>query len=173
MFQDKPAVSIIRLNFVAIKSNRKMTNVSFSINKSNVLNEVAKTTAYSGAKMVGDEGAYERIFATASDKEMLERFWTECQISVCETLKKFLSAEETTEEGWNLVLELSQSYDASLTSSIQKELISYFVAGIVSRWYTFTNKNEAGDYGELASKLLVGIHKKVLFKKKPIRPSYS
>lgn len=81
-----------------------MTNVSFSINKSNVLNEVAKTTAYSGAKMVGDEGAYERIFATASDKEMLERFWTECQISVCETLKKFLSAEETTQASWDIWL---------------------------------------------------------------------
>ena len=94
------------------------------MNKGDVLNEVAKTTAYSGAKMTGEEGAYERIFTTKSDREMLERFWTECQVSVCETLKKFLQKEETTDEGWNLKLGLSESFDNTLTKSIKKELFS-------------------------------------------------
>lgn len=143
------------------------------MNKGDVLNEVAKTTAYSGAKMTGEEGAYERIFTTKSDREMLERFWTECQVSVCETLKKFLQQEETTDEGWNLKLGLSESFDDTLTKSIKKELFSFFVTGIVAKWYVFTNKKEAREYEGSASHLLVGIHKKVLFKKKPTRPTYS
>lgn len=143
------------------------------MNKGDVLNEVAKTTAYSGAKMTGEEGAYERIFTTKSDREMLERFWTECQVSVCETLKKFLQQEETTDEGWNLKLGLSESFDDTLTKSIKKELFSFFVTGIVAKWYVFTNKKETGEYEGSASHLLVGIHKKVLFKKKPTRPTYS
>ena len=143
------------------------------MNKGDVLNEVAKTTAYSGAKMTGEEGAYERIFTTKSDREMLERFWTECQVSVCETLKKFLQQEETTDEGWNLKLGLSESFDDTLIKSIKKELFSFFVTGIVAKWYVFTNKKEAVEYEGSASHLLVGIHKKVLFKKKPTRPTYS
>ena len=150
-----------------------MTNVSFSINKGDVLNEVAKTTAYSGAKMTGEEGAYERIFTTQSDREMLERFWAECQVAVCETLKKFLLSEDTTAEGWTMNLGLSQSFDSTLTKSINKELFSYFVMGIVAKWYVFTNKKEAGEYAESAARLLTGVHKKVLFKKKPTRPTYS
>ena len=114
------------------------------MNKGDVLNEVAKTTAYSGAKMTGEEGAYERIFTTKSDREMLERFWTECQVSVCETLKKFLQQEETTDEGWNLELGLSESFDDTLIKSIKKELFSFFVTGIVAKWYVFTNKKEEG-----------------------------
>ena len=150
-----------------------MKVVDITVNKGDVLNEVAKTTAYSGAKMTGEEGAYERIFTTKSDREMLERFWTECQVSVCETLKKFLQQEETTDEGWNLKLGLSESFDDTLTKSIKKELFSFFVTGIVAKWYVFTNKKEAGEYESSASHLLVGIHKKVLFKKKPTRPTYS
>lgn len=150
-----------------------MKVVDITVNKGDVLNEVAKTTAYSGAKMTGEEGAYERIFTTKSDREMLERFWTECQVSVCETLKKFLQQEETTDEGWNLKLGLSESFDDTLTKSIKKELFSFFVTGIVAKWYVFTNKKETGEYEGSASHLLVGIHKKVLFKKKPTRPTYS
>ena len=142
------------------------------MNKGDVLNEVAKTTAYSGAKMTGEEGAYERIFTTKSDREMLERFWTECQVSVCETLKKFLQQEETTDDGWNLELGLSESFDDTLTKSIKKELFSFFVTGIVAKWYVFTNKKEAGDFGTGGKSILDEVKEKAFFKKKPTRPTY-
>ena len=142
------------------------------MNKGDVLNEVAKTTAYSGAKMTGEEGAYERIFTTKSDREMLERFWTECQVSVCETLKKFLQQEETTDDGWNLELGLSESFDDTLIKSIKKELFSFFVTGIVAKWYVFTNKKEAGDFATVGKSILDDVKEKAFFKKKPTRPTY-
>ena len=45
-----------------------MKVVDITVNKGDVLNEVAKTTAYSGAKMTGEEGAYERIFTSRTGR---------------------------------------------------------------------------------------------------------
>ena len=59
-----------------------MKIIVFQIQKDTVYNEVAKTTSYTGAKMEGDEGAYDRIFTTDEDKIMLERFWNESKNKV-------------------------------------------------------------------------------------------
>ena len=67
--------------------------IELNVKKNEVLEEVAKTSSYSGSKMTEDEGAYERIFTTDADREMLERFWSESQVAVCEAMKKFLADE--------------------------------------------------------------------------------
>lgn len=50
-----------------------MTDIALTVNKESVYEEVAQTTAYTGAKM-DNELAYNRIFTTDEDKSMLERF---------------------------------------------------------------------------------------------------
>lgn len=149
-----------------------MTNITLSVSKSAVLDEVAKTTAYTGGKMAEGSGAYNRIFTTDADQEMLERFWTESQASVCETLKKFLQDETEADGTYTIELGLSASFDEQLTKSMQKELFSFFVMNITAKWFTFSNKGEAGDYASAASTLLLSVHKKALYKKKPTRPTY-
>lgn len=72
--------------------------VTLTICKESVYDEVAKTTEYTGAKM-DDEHAYEVISTTEEDKTMLERFWNECKNMVCNSLKKVLVSENETEEG--------------------------------------------------------------------------
>lgn len=147
-------------------------SIELSVKKSEVLEEVAKTSAYSGSKMTEDEGAYERIFTTDADREMLERFWRESQVAVCEAMKKFLVDEEETDDNYTVSLELSKSFDDVLQGSMEKELFSFFVMNITAKWFAFTNKKEAGDYGTAAQELLVGIRKKALYKKRPTRPTY-
>ena len=66
--------------------------VTLTISKESVYDEVAKTTEYTGAKM-DDEHAYEVISTTEEDKTMLERFWNECKNMVCNSLKKVLVSE--------------------------------------------------------------------------------
>lgn len=150
-----------------------MTEVTLKVDKDGVFTEVAKTTSYAGKKMDGDDNAYDRIFTTDADREMLERFWSESQIAVCEQLKKQLSGEQTSENGdWEVRLSLSQSFDTTLENSMGKELASFFVMNIVAKWFAFCNKKEAGDYGTAANELLVGVHKKALYKKRPTRPTY-
>lgn len=143
--------------------------IELNVKKNEVLEEVAKTSAYSGSKMTEDEGAYERIFTTDADREMLERFWSESQVAVCEAMKKFLADEGETDDGYTVSLELSKSFDDVLQGSMEKELFSFFVMNITAKWFAFTNKKEAGDYGTAAQELLVGVRKKALYKKRPTR----
>ena len=56
-----------------------MANLSISITKSSIYEEVAKTTAYLGAKNKLDDGksAFDQIFVTDADLAMIERFYNE------------------------------------------------------------------------------------------------
>lgn len=149
-----------------------MKEITLKIDKKKVYEEVAQTTAYTGAKMEGDDNAYDRIFTTDHDKSQLERFWNESCVDVCAKLKKNLQSETNTSDGFTLGLSLSSSYDDALTASMEKELFSFFVMNIVAKWYTFTNKKEAGEYAVSAVSMLEGVHRKACFKKRPSRPTY-
>lgn len=150
-------------------------DISININREDVYREVAQTTSYTGAKMTDDPEAYERIFTTDEDKKQLERFWNEAIAAVCEELKRNLEDEEYEDATsiWNLRLNVSSAFDSALLPSINKELFSYLVLSIASKWYVFTNKKEASDYADGAAAILESIHRKVCFKKKPKRPSYN
>lgn len=149
-----------------------MKTIVFQIQKDEVYNEVAKTTSYTGAKMEGDEGAYDRIFTTDEDKIMLERFWNESKNMIVASLKKQLSTEREINDEYTLELEVSTSFDDSLKESTQRSLFSFFVMNIVSKWYVFTNKKEAEAYATSAATNMEDVMHKVFYKKKPVRPIY-
>ena len=148
-----------------------MINITLTVNKEKVYEEVAQTTSYTGAKM-DDEHAYDRIFTTDEDKSMLERFWNECRNTVCNSMKKVLNLESETDGVFSLALELSNSFDEALTVSMQRSLFSFFVMNITAKWYTFTNKEEATGYATEAATYLEDIMRKAYFKKRPVRPKY-
>ena len=145
--------------------------VTLTISKESVYDEVAKTTEYTGAKM-DDEHAYEVISTTDEDKAMLERFWNECKNMVCNSLKKVLVSEVEAEGEYSLTLGLSTAFDESLTESMQRSLFSFFVMNITAKWYTFANKSEATGYATEAATYIEDIMRKAFFKKKPTRPTY-
>lgn len=149
-----------------------MIDITLTVNKENVFEEVAQTTSYTGAKM-DDEHAYDRIFTTDEDKSMLERFWNECKNTVCNSLKKILVHEVEEAGEYRLSLGLSNSFDENLTESMQRSLFSFFVMNITSKWYTFTNKQEATGYATEAATYMEDIMRKAFFKKRPTRPTYN
>ncbi len=149
-----------------------MKRIIFQINKSEVYLEVAKTTSYTGAKMKGDTDAYDRIFTTDEDKEMLERFWNESKNTVVDGLKRVLNTETELNGVYTLELGLSNSFDDSLTESMQRSLFSFFVMNITGKWYTFTNKEEAVGYATSAASSMEDVLHKAFYKKKPVRPTY-
>ena len=148
-----------------------MIDITLTVNKEKVYEEVAQTTSYTGAKM-DDEHAYERIFTTDEDKSMLERFWNESKNTVCNSLKKILLSEIEASEEYRLSLGLSSSFDEALTESMNRSLFSFFVMNITAKWYTFTNKEEATGYATEAATYIEDIMRKAFFKKKPTRPTY-
>lgn len=142
--------------------------VQLTIEKSKVYEEVAKTTSYTGAKMVDDENAYTRIFTTDEDQEMLERFWDEACAGATDLLKPYVKAVDMTSD-YDVTLEPSCRYDTNLTGSVQKSLFSYFVYLILSRWYKLTNKAEYESYAADAASMLEDVMHKIHHRTKPQR----
>lgn len=146
-------------------------DVTLSVNKKDVYKEVAQTTEYTGGKIEGND-VYENISTTDEDEGILERFWNESKNIVCNELKKVLESETESGDNYQLKLHLSNAFDNALTESMQRSLFSFFVMNIVSKWYTFTNKEEASGYAAEAATYMDDIKRKAFYKKKPVRPTY-
>lgn len=159
-----------------------MIKVELNIIKSDVYDEVAKTTSYEGAKAVNDANAYERIFTTDADRTMLDRFWDEACNIATDTMKRYITSvssaatnddtsgnEAKSQEGYHVKLSLSSAYDNTLTPSLQKSLRSFFVNAIVSKWDKFTNKDNVKTYEEDANASLDDIVSKIFYRKRPTR----
>lgn len=155
-----------------------MQEITITIDKSKVWHEVAKATSYTGAKMMADDpGAYNRIFVSDEEREMLERYWVEACSLATDTLKPWLSevgsqpihhgVDITTD--YEATLSMSDRYDASLTDSVQAALLSFFVATILSKWYRLTNKSETEAYATEAAAMLQRVEQKLYHKIKPTR----
>jgi hypothetical protein len=146
--------------------------ITLSVSQSAVLNEVAQTTSYTGAKMDDDENAYERISTVDEDQSELSRFWDESRAEVAQTFIRMLSSEGMDGDTYSLVLNVSVSFDEALLPSMQLGLFSYFVQSITAKCYVFTNKKEAGDFATVGKSILDDVKEKAFFKKKPTRPTY-
>lgn len=149
-------------------------NITLSIKQSEVFKEVAQTTSYTGAKMDNDANAFERISTVDEDQSLLKRFWDESRAEVAKTFIRMLTSEGMSADGdtYNLVLNVSVSFDTALLPSMQLGLFSYFVQSITGRWYVFSNKKEAGEFSNHGEAILEEVKEKAFYKKKPVRPTY-
>lgn len=163
--------------------------ITLSINKDDVMQEIAVTTAYTGGKMDTDKNALNRISTVDEDENHLERFWEESRADICQELIGLVTFEGMVDNMPNLKdpvpsyesadhivyelrLNVSKSFDEALLPSMKLSLRSFFVHNIVAKWYVYTNKSEAGEYADKAATLLDDIHRKAVYKKKPTRPTY-
>ncbi len=146
--------------------------ITLTIKQSEVFSEVAQTTSYTGAKMDDDANAYERISTVDEDQPELKRFWDESRAEVAQTFIRMLSSEGMDGDNYNLVLNVSVSFDTALLPGMQLGLFSYFVQSITAKWYVYSNKKEAGDFADRGSAILEEVKEKAFFKKKPTRPTY-
>lgn len=152
--------------------------IKLNIKKAAVYNEVDKTTAYVGSKLMdGNEDTYARVFTTDDDREMLERFWRETCSAVVDEFKLFIkdvSAPENSQtvddaEIFSLEMIMPSSFDDRLTSSIEMSLFSFFVSSILVKWFAVTNKGDVEYYQNQATAFGNEIRRKVFHRKKPIR----
>lgn len=170
--------------------------ITLTINKDDVMQQIAVTTAYTGAKMMtADNTALHRISTVDEDEEHLERFWEESRSDICQELAGLVSFEGMVngidepinpedpvvggippailqKAHYELRLNVSKSFDEALLPSMKISLLSYFVHSMTARWFVYTNKEEAGNYANIATSLLEDIHRKALHKKEPERPTY-
>lgn len=152
-----------------------MITYTISATKQSVYDEVAKTTAYTGDKMTGDEHAYDRIFTRQADHDMLSRFWDEAAATITESLKRFIAdtADTTTDgsDGYTATLQLSDRSDTALLPSVQQSLFSFFVNAIISKWNALANKPEVERYEQEANAAITDMLSKLYYKTRPTRVS--
>lgn len=145
-----------------------MINVSYTIDKSKVYDEVAMLTAYVGVKKT-DDVSYDIVSTTEENQEMLERFWKESIETLTNALKRFNVTSNESGDIRTIQLQLSDSYNTLLTSTIQEGLESYLINNIASKWFEITSKDDVKQYATEAGISLDGVMSKILYKK-PIRP---
>lgn len=156
-----------------------MKEVELLVNKVAVYDEVAKETSYESVRMLpSDESAYERIFTTDEDRELLERYWVETCNAVTGEMKRYLKSvsEQPISRGidlsknYQLRLEVPSSFDDRLIGSIETGLHSVFVSSILSRWYEIVDKQEdATKHAKRSEEYLGSVKGKVWYKMRPRR----
>ena len=149
-----------------------MANFTLTITKSDIYEEVAKTTAYIGGKNLDKNGKslYDQVFVTEADREMLEGFWEDSIDDVSVALESVL-ATETSVSGEEEVfgLRVSSLFKGSLVKTLETTAFSYVVNKIVADWCLVVSKDKAEDYLSKANALLVKMDAILYMRKRPTR----
>lgn len=148
-----------------------MADSTLTIKKSDVYEEVVKTTAYIGAKNKLEDGksAFDQVFVTDADLTMIERFFNESLDALRNVLKRFISGGSEVDGTITWQLEMPSRFDDNLLSSINSSANSFLVNSIIWKWCEITANDKVKEYADNAAALLSDIKDKAFFKKKPTR----
>lgn len=152
-----------------------MANFTLTITKSDIYEEVAKTTAYIGGKNLDKNGKslYDKVFVTDADLAMIERFFNDSLDSLRNVLKRFISGGSGVDGTITWELEMPSRFDENLLSSINSSANSFMVNSIIGKWCEITANDKVKEYADNAAALLLDIKDKAFYKKKPIRTTIS
>lgn len=152
-----------------------MANFTLTITKSDIYEEVAKTTAYIGAKNKLEDGksAFDQVFVTDADLTMIDRFFNESLDSLINVLKLFISGVSVADVTITWQLEMPSRFDDNLLESIKSSANSFLVNSIIGKWCEITANDKVKEYADNAAALLLDIKDKAFFKKKPTRTKIS
>lgn len=152
-----------------------MVNFTLTITKSDIYEEVAKTTAYIGAKNKLEDGksAFEQVFVTDADLTMIDRFFNESLDSLINVQKRFISGVSVADVTITWQLEMPSRFDDNLLESIKSSVNSFLVNSIIGKWCEITANDKVKEYADNAAALLLDIKDKAFFKKKPTRTKIS
>lgn len=150
-----------------------METITITISQSDVYNEVAKATDYTGSKLIdGDEKARDRILIADDDLKELGRFWEETVSATNENLKEMLISGITdTDKYYKVILHVSKSWDKTLQNSVQSTLRSFFISSIIGQWFKFANKAEAQEYLTTAGEIMINVERLLYARKRPVLPT--
>ena len=152
-----------------------MAYLVITIKRSDVYEEVAKTTAYIGAKNKLEDGksAFDQVFVTDADMTMIDRFFNESLDSLKNVLKRFISGGSGVGGTITWQLEMPSRFDDNLLESIKSSSNSFLVNSIIGKWCEITANDKVKEYADNAAALLLDIKEKAFFKKKPTRKKIS
>lgn len=150
-----------------------MQILNIEIKKDDVMEEVAKTTAFIGSKKTLEDGksAYEQVFVKESDKVMLEQYWKNAIGGLCQVWLKWVKEWADTEgdKKYVLTLVMPDMYNSANNDAVKKAAFNYMVNWIIAEWCGVANKDEVKMYQEKTVALGGEIKKLLYSRKRPIR----
>lgn len=146
-----------------------MQITKISISKASIFEEISLATAYTGVKTEAEKGFYDRVATVEEDDTLLSRFVNEMFGEVTDRFREFIYASSNDKDSLNFTLELSGSYDDSLTPSVKEDIFSGIVAGVMARWFRFTFPDGSEEREKQADNLLKRAYAKLCQRRKPKR----
>jgi len=148
-----------------------MQRIKLEINKADVYEEVAKTTAYIGGKTLDDKGKtmYDQVFVTEADQEMLERFWQGAINGLEVVLSSVLMGTAVNDESALLMLKMTDNFPMVLEGSLKTTAIDYVENQILAEWCAVSAKDEAEQYSKEAGALLMQVVNLIHKRMRPTR----
>ena len=140
-------------------------DITLSIKKIDVYDEVAKTTSYVGLKKIDtDDKLYDRVFTTDADRDLLERFWREACNAVTDEFKQFIISQPGQTDNGIFTVDMSMP-----SSFVEQSLLSFFINLITSKWFSISNKGDAEYYQQETLASGNEVRRKIFYRKKPQR----
>lgn len=141
-------------------------DITLNVSLVAVLATVARKTAYLGAKTqdnpkAQDPAAMDRIATVDDDDEELKDDFDECRAEVARVFSGKLLGEgiDATTGVYSLSLKVDDDFNTALLPAMEYSLKSYFVEGLLARWYLYVDKQEAAVHTQGAATLLDELHK--------------
>jgi len=151
-----------------------MQNLVFTISKDSVYEEVAKATAYLGAKNVDANGKnlFDQVFVTDADKAMLEGFWADAIKNLVFALQRNVGKvnELGDEEGSvGIGLGMTDNWNEKLKGALDECLKLYVTDKVLADWCAVSYKDMAEQYAAKATEQLQEMGNLVYARKRPTR----
>lgn len=146
-----------------------MKNITISIEKGEIFDRVSLNTAYVGAKSASAAAHYERVATVEADSAMLEKLWKESCSEISDRLREFISEAESGDKILRLIFEVSNSYDESVTTSLEEDLRQALATGVTARWFGFSFPERFQEWKENSETLLSRVVGKLCHRRKPVR----
>lgn len=151
-----------------------MQNLVFTISKDSVYEEVAKATAYLGAKNVDSNGKnlFDQVFVTDADKAMLEGYWADAIKNLVFALQRNVGKvnELGDEEGSvGIGLSMTDNWNEKLKGALDECLKLYVTNKVLADWCAVSYKDMAEQYVAKATEQLQEMGNLVYARKRPTR----
>lgn len=141
-------------------------NITISTSITGVLDKVAQSTAYAGAKrqdtpQAQDPTAEERIGTVDEDADELKGFFTDCRTELAASFAPSLVYEGFDIEEpdtYKVSLEVCDGFNFALWPVLNETLKRYFINGIIAAWCVYTHREDTEIYATQAANLLDKLH---------------
>ncbi len=148
-----------------------MKIININIKRGEIDADLSKITAYTGVKSPSADLSSDpdRIATVDEDAALLNRYWHNAGNTLADSLKEFITGFVIDDDSMALTLEVSGSFDDSLTPSVEGDLKAFVAAAMTRAWFAITLPDRAAEWDTEASRLLRDASRLLYHRRRPRR----